>query len=72
MSAKPRSLTAQILRWHAIAVLITAIAVAGGVYAFLDATATTIQRQTLHVHAQAVRQGLSRDAQGRLREIRGA
>ena len=70
MTAKPRSLTAQILRWHAIAVLITAIAVAGGVYAFLDATATTIQRQTLHVHAQAVRQGLSRDAQGRLRFAR--
>jgi signal transduction histidine kinase len=62
----PRSLMAQILRWHAIAVLITAVAVAGGVYLFLDTTAARIQHQTVHVHTQALRQALSQDARGRL------
>lgn len=67
MTSQPRSLMAQILRWHAIAVLITAIAVAGSVYLFLDTTAARIQHQTLHVHAQALRQALSHDGTGRLR-----
>jgi signal transduction histidine kinase len=67
MKRQPRSLMAQILRWHAIAVLITAIAVAGSVYLFLDTTAARIQQQTLHVHAQALRQALSHDGTGRLR-----
>ncbi len=67
MTRRPRSLMAQILRWHAIAVLITAIAVAGSVYLFLDTTAARIQQQTLHVHAQALRQALSHDGTGRLR-----
>ncbi len=58
---------AQILRWHAVAVLITAIAVAGSVYLFLDTTAARIQQQTLHVHAQALAHALSRDETGRLR-----
>ena len=66
MTRPPRSLMAQILRWHAIAVLITAVAVAGGVYLFLDTTAARIQHQTVHVHAQALRQALSQDARGRL------
>jgi len=67
MKRQPRSLMAQILRWHAVAVLITAIAVAGSVYLFLDTTAARIQQQTLHVHAQALRQALSHDGTGRLR-----
>ncbi|MDQ0839964.1 sensor histidine kinase [Sphingomonas faeni] len=67
MMLQPRSLMAQILRWHAIAVLITAIAVAGSVYLFLDTTAARIQQQTLHVHAQALQQALSHDGTGRLR-----
>ena len=67
MTRQPRSLMARILRWHAIAVLITAIAVAGSVYLFLDTTAARIQQQTLHVHAQALRQALSHDGTGRLR-----
>ncbi|MEG8045000.1 histidine kinase dimerization/phospho-acceptor domain-containing protein [Sphingomonas aerolata] len=66
MTRPPRSLMAQILRWHAIAVLITAVAVAGGVYLFLDTTAARIQHQTVHVHAHALRQALSQDATGRL------
>ncbi|PTM45533.1 signal transduction histidine kinase [Sphingomonas aerolata] len=66
MTRPPRSLMAQILRWHAIAVLITAVAVAGGVYLFLDTTAARIQHQTVHVHTQALRQALSQDARGRL------
>jgi signal transduction histidine kinase len=54
----PRSLLARILWWHGIAVVVTALAVSASVYLFLDATADHLERQTLRVQVQAVRDAI--------------
>lgn len=59
MIAAPRSLLARILLWHALAVVVTALAVSASVYLFLDATADHLERQTLRAQVAAARMALA-------------
>lgn len=53
-----RSLLSRILAWHAVAVLLTALAVSAGVYWLLETTAERLERQTLRSEAMAIRDDL--------------
>jgi signal transduction histidine kinase len=67
MSVRPRSLLSRILWWHGAAVVVTALAVAAGVYWFLDSTADRFQRETLQVHAESARASLRIGPDGAVR-----
>jgi signal transduction histidine kinase len=58
MIRAPRSLLSRILAWHAVAVLVTALAVSAGVYWLLETTAERLERQTLRSEAMAIRDDL--------------
>ncbi|WP_333572012.1 sensor histidine kinase [Sphingomonas sp.] len=58
MIRAPRSLLLRILAWHAVAVLVTALAVSAGVYWLLETTAERLERQTLRSEAMAIRDDL--------------
>jgi len=64
MIPAPRSLLARILMWHALAVVVTALAVSASVYLFLDATADHLERQTLRAQVGAARKALELTQQG--------
>lgn len=64
MIRRPRSLLARILLWHTLAVIVTAVAVSAGVYLFLDATATHLERQTLRAQVASVRAAMVVDGTG--------